>query len=186
MKKGIVTGSVAALALTVLPVASVFATEVDTVNVTVSPSCTLARQAYASGGVTNNTSHMNGTDGTWSTTAGENKLSATRANGTVTTGLGTSQFKVVCNNASGYKVTVATTALTSGSLSIPSNTSYSASASGWSPIVDTEKIANGGTVRTESATTAGTTFEVGYGVGISATQAAGTYSGTATYTLATL
>ena len=185
MKKSLSVG-IATLALATMPAFSAFANEVDTVNVTVSPSCTLARQAYSSGGVTNNTSHKNGTDGTWSTTSGENSLSTTRSNGTVTTALGTSQFKVVCNNAAGYKVTVATTALTTGSLSIPANTTYSASISGWSPLTGTTKIANGGTVQTESTTTAGSTFEVGYGVGISTTQAAGTYSGTATYTLATL
>ena len=186
MKKSLVVGTAVSLALAGVPVLGAFASETDTVTVTVSASCTFARQAYSSGGVTNNTSHKNGTDGTWSTTAGNNTLSATRSNGTVTTALGTSQFKVICNNSAGYKVTVATTALTSGSLSIPSNTTYSASVSGWSPLVGTTKQANGATVKTESTTTSGTTFEVGYGVGISTTQAAGTYSGTATYTLATL
>ena len=186
MKKRLVAGAMVSLALAGVPVLGAFASETDTVTVTVSASCTFARQAYSSGGVTNNTSHKNGTDGTWSTTAGNNTLSATRSNGTVTTALGTSQFKVICNNSAGYKVTVATTALTSGTLSIPSNTTYSASVSGWSPLVGTTKQANGATVKTESTTTSGTTFEVGYGVGISTTQAAGTYSGTATYTLATL
>lgn len=189
MGKKLVAAGMVAVALAVVPVLGAFASEIDTVSVTVSASCTLARENYASGGVTNNQSHKNGADGAWSTTAGDNTLNTTRTNGTVTTSLGTSQFKVVCNNNAGYKVTVGTTSLSvsGGSQTpIPNNTTYSATVSGWSPIVETVKKVNNDTVKTESTTTAGTIFEVGYGVGISATQAAGTYTGTATYTLATL
>lgn len=188
MKK-IITVGIAALGLAAVPVAGVGAVDfVDTIEAEVPVSCTLAREAYASGGVTNNNSHKNGADGTWSTIAGENKLSTTRSNGTVTTNLGTSQFKVICNNAGGYSVTVATAALSSGSLTIPANTTYSASVSGWSPIVNGTKIANGGTIKTETAVTTGTVFEVGYGIGVSTSQPAGTYSNdnAATYTLSQL
>ena len=198
MKKTLIAG-MASLALAVVPVASVFAdasTYTDTVQVTVSDGCTSAssftRAAYSSGGVTNNTSHKNGTDGTWSTTANTDTLSATRSNGTVTYALGSSQFKVICNNAGGYKVTVATTSLTgpTGTTAIPNNSTFSASVSGWAPMSaassSATKYTNGSTVKTESTTTAGTTFEVFYGVGISATQAAGTYTGTATYSLTKL
>lgn len=178
MRKRIAIGmAVLPVTLAALPVVGAFADITDSVVATVEASCTFAREAYASGGVTNNTSHKNGADGTWSTTAGENALSTTRLNGTVTTDLGTSQFKVICNNASGYSVTVATADLSAGgSLTIPANTTYSASVSGWSPIVNGTKIANGGTIKTESVVTTGTVFEVGYGVGISSSQAAGTYT----------
>ena len=188
MNKKFVAGAVV-MALSAVPAMGVFADHVDTINVTVSGNCTLTRQAYTTGGVTNNTSHKNGTDGTWSTTANTDTLSVSMANGTVNENLGSSQFKVVCNNLNGYTVSVATTSLSvaSGSQTpIPNNTTYDATTSGWSPIVGTTKLTNGGTVKTEATTTAGTTFEVKYGVGISPAQAAGTYSGTATYSISQL
>ena len=192
MKKSLAIGMIS-LALAAAPALTVAAAEVDNISVTVSASCTLARQAYASGGVTNNTSHKNGTDGTWSTTAGNNTLSATRSNSTVTYALGSSQFKVVCNNASGYNVSVATTALVhsvTNTITIPNNNNFSASVSGWAPLSAARasgiKYTNGAVVKTESTTTSGTTFEIFYGVGISASQAAGTYTGTATYTIAAI
>lgn len=174
------------LALAAVPLVGVFADFTDTINVTINESCTLTRQAYASGGVTNNTSHKNGTGGTWSTTANTDTLSATMSNGTTQANLGSSQFKVVCNRGGGYKVTVATTDLSTTGASpftIPNNKTYSASVSGWSPVSGSTKLVNGDTVNTVTSPTAGTTFEVSYGVGISTTQAAGTYTGTATYSL---
>ncbi|MBR3132094.1 hypothetical protein IKG33_01635 [Candidatus Saccharibacteria bacterium] len=196
MKKKIAVG-LAAVALAAVPMLNVMAigeSFTDTIVITINESCELTRKAYASGGVTNNTSHKNGTDGTWSTTANTNTLSATRANGTTTYSLGSSQFNMVCNHATGYKVTVATTSLVHGTdstLTIPFSTSaLSTSSSGW--IVSSAasssgtRYANGGTVKTASSPTAGTSFEVFYGVGISTTQTAGTYTGTATYTSATI
>ena len=92
--------------------------------------------------------------------------------------------------------------MTSGSNSIPAYTgassgagsAYTASVSGWSPIIDSgsaptassTKYKQGDTVKTESAVTAGTSFSVYYGVGINSTQAAGTYSGTVVYELTKL
>ena len=187
MKKTLLGGGVLVFVLTILFASSVFAIDpIDTIKITIMESCTIARQAYTGGGVTNNTSHKNGTGGTWSTTANTNTLSATIINGQVKESLGSSQFKVVCNHASGYSVTVATTDLSTGgspAQTIPNNTTYSASVSGWSPIVNSTRLTNGGVVKTESSSTSGTTFEVFYGAGISTTQAAGTYTGTATYSI---
>lgn len=191
MKKTLMIGT-ATLAMATLPVVGVFAatTQTDTVSITISDNCALAYGA---------TAHTNG-DGTWST----NTLSATRSNGTVTYNLGKSNFNVVCNNGLGYKVAVKTlNNLTSGSYSIPaytgatsgSGSAYTASISGWSPIqaptsgsptATTTKYKQGDTVKTESATTAGSAFSVYYGVGISATQQAGTYNGTVVYELTKL
>lgn len=181
MKKLII--GVASLALAVVPAVGAFADFTDTINVTINESCTLSRKAYTSGAVTNNPSHKNGTGGTWSTTAGTDTLSTTMSNGTVYGSLGYSQFEVVCNRVGGYKVTVATTALTATGASIPNNNTYSASVSGWSPVSGSTKLTNGSTVNTTTSPTASTVFEVSYGVGVSATQAAGSYSGTATYSL---
>jgi len=190
MKKALVAGA-ASLALAAVPVVGVFAatTLTDTISVTVSDNCALS---YGS------TAHTAG-DGTWSS----NTLSATRTNGTVTYNLGKTTMKAVCNNSLGYKVAVKTlNNLTSGSNSIPAYTgassgagsAYTASVSGWSPIIDSgsaptassTKYKQGDTVKTESAVTAGTSFSVYYGVGINSTQAAGTYSGTVVYELTKL
>jgi len=185
MKKALVAGA-ASLALAAVPVVGVFAatTLTDTISVTVSDNCALS---YGS------TAHTAG-DGTWSS----NTLSATRTNGTVTYNLGKTTMKAVCNNSLGYKVAVKTlNNLTSGSNSIPAyaGTAYTASVSGWSPIQapssgtptgTSTKYKQGDTVKTESAVTAGTEFSVYYGVGISSTQAAGTYSGTVVYELTKL
>ena len=187
MKKALVAGA-ASLALAAVPVVGVFAatTLTDTISVTVSDNCALS---YGS------TAHTNG-DGTWNTST--HTLSATRTNGTVTYNLGKTTMKAVCNNSLGYKVAVKTlNNLTSGSNSIPAyaGTAYTASVSGWSPIQapssgtptgTSTKYKQGDTVKTESAVTAGTEFSVYYGVGISSTQAAGTYSGTVVYELTKL
>lgn len=188
MKKALVVGA-ASVALAALPVVATFADVVDTVKVTINDNCTLSRESYGtSSGVTNNPSHKNGTGGTWSTTAGQDILTTTMTNGSTQANLGSSQFKVVCNNGLGYKVTVQTTSLSggTGTTAIPNNTDYSASKSGWSPVSGSTKLTNGGTVTNANAATAGTVFEVSYGVGISTTQAAGTYTGTATYSLTKL
>lgn len=204
MNKKVLVGSIASLALAMVPMMGVFAatTQTDTISVTIGDNCALSRKAFTNGGASGNTTHINGTDGTWST----DTLSATRSNSTVTTALGGSQYNVVCNNVAGYKVTVAVSKLSytvSGTekANIPANTNYSASASGWSPLTgctvgssspytfscsSATKVANGATVSTASSATAGTSFIMGYGVGISSTQAAGTYSGTAVYTLTKL
>ena len=197
MKK-IIKMSLAAVALSAVSTAGVFAatSQTDTISVTVSDNCALSRGS---------TPHNNGASrGTWSS----DTLSVTMTPGTVDYNIGKSNFSVVCNNNSGYKVTVTSMKdLVHSSIStlkIPAYTgassgagsAYSASVSGWSPIADTgtspsastTKYKNGDTVKTESAVTGGSTFSVYYGVGVSGTQAQGTYtaSSTVTYTLAKL
>lgn len=187
MKKIIAIGA-STVALAALPAMAAFATVdpvQDTINITINPSCTLTRAAYSTGGTGTDSSHKNGTGtgaGSWSA----DTLSAIMSSGTVNENLGSSQFRVVCNKFGSYSVTVATTSLavSGGSQTpIPNNTTYSASVSGWSPIYDTTKKINGDTIKSYSASTEGDTFEVTYGAGISATQATGTYTGTATYSL---
>lgn len=190
MKKLLAVGGLS-LAMAALPATMVLAatttSQTDIITITVSDNCELSRGS---------TAHNNG-DGTWSS----NTLSATRTNGTVTYNLGKSNFSVKCNNKLGYKVTVATSDLTlsgDSTVKIPAytGTAYSGSVSGWSPIQDsgstptasTTKYKSGDTVKTESTTVNGSTFSVYYGVGISSTQAAGTYTNAsaAVYTLTKL
>ncbi len=197
MKKTIKVG-LAAVALSAVSTAGVFAavSQTDTVSVTVSDNCALSRSS---------TPHNNGASkGTWSS----DTLSVSMTPGTVDYNIGKSNFSVVCNNSGGYKVAITSMKdLVHSSIStlkIPAYTgaasgagaAYSASVSGWSPIADTgstptastTKYKNGDTVKTESAVTGGSTFSVYYGVGVSGTQAQGTYTAasTVTYTLSKL
>ena len=185
MNKKILVGSIASLVLAAMPVLGVFAdtTQTDTVTVTVSPACQLNRQS---------TAHNNGASrGTWS----GDTLSVSIGVATVDYNVGKSNFTVVCNNATGYKVTVTTSDLTHSSVSgakIPAYTgaasgegsAYTASRTGWSPIADTgstptastTKYKSGDTVKTATTNTTGTNFSVYYGVGITSTQVSGTYT----------
>lgn len=192
MKKTLILGAVSA-ALAALPVVACFAEVVDIVSVTVNPSCTIARLAYGSDGTGEEGSHKNGTGtiaGTWG--SANSTLTVTMSNGTTTptnAPLGTSRFNVTCNDPDGYRVSVTTTDLTvdGTDLTIPASTTYSATTSGWGVIYNGAIYASTeGTTLVNAAgvTTGGTAYEVGYGVGISSNQAAGTYTGTATYTVA--
>ena len=192
MKKALIAGVTSAV-LAALPVAMSFAATTDevTASVKVNTSCTIARLAYGSGGVGEGSSHKNGTgsvSGTWGTS--NSTLTATVSNGFATpvdTPLGKSNFNVTCNDPDGYTLKVATSNLTAGGdLVIPANANYSASVSGWGVIYNGSVYANteGVTLVSVQSSTNGTAYEVGYGVGISGSQAAGTYTGTATYTVA--
>ena len=200
MKKALVAGIVS-MTLAVMPAISAFAdgeSFTDTINASVGDNCDFSRLAQA-GGVDNNDSHVNGEQAAWATTEGTDSLSMTLAGGTLAMDLGTSQFKVVCNNAGGYEVTVDVSDLeytVEGVVraSIPANTTYSASLSGWSPVLGCNgtdcsggtRLASGATVSSLAGVTSGTTFIVGYGVGLAPAQPAGTYVGTAEYSFTQL
>lgn len=190
MKKAIIAGATSAV-LAAMPVMGVFAATgdgattgssqyTDNLSVKIDTACTFAREAYTSGGLENNASHKNG-QGTWAT----DTLSATLTNSSLST-LGSSNFKIVCNNTAGHQIVVTTTGLTSGDNSIPNNTTYTNAISGWSPVYEGTKLTNNSVVISENTTTDNTTFEVSYGIGISSTQQAGTYTGTAVYTFSQL
>ena len=196
MKKSIIAAGASAVALAAMPVVGVFAagattgasSYTDNLSITIETACTFARENYASGGIDGNASHKNGS-GTWGTGASADTLSATVTNSSLTA-LGSSNFKVVCNNTAGYQVTVANSGLTSGGNSIPNNNTYTNAISGWSPIYNGTKLVGDtttpATVKSASTTTDNDTFEVSYSVGVSSTQQAGTYEGSATYTFAQL
>lgn len=133
--------------------------------------------------------------------------------GTVEAGFASTTMKVVCTNADGYYVKVATPNLTLGGVNdgpsvvkIPASASYSASASGYnlasiaanngtnsgSDVVSGKGTnyanATAGTAETIVTHTGvsaptGDTITVTYGIGVQGNQAAGTYSGKVVYSL---
>lgn len=144
------------------------------------------------------------------TTAASDTLSKTMSNGTSTSSLGTTTLGVYCNNELGYTITTSDAgALTSTDTSqtIGINSTISASASGWSYQVAAGTGANqrgevknshtswansgnangviAGSATSGAKTTSndGDFFTITYGVGIDQSQAAGTYTGSITYTL---
>ena len=179
MRKVIAAGLVS-VAVAVLPVASSFAATsvTDVLSITVDDSCSISASSRSN----------TGGDGTWT----GNTLSANRTVGSVSYNLGSTTFSVTCNDPDGYMVTVATQNLMSGSNSIPaySGTAYSASVSGWAPAngstSSATKYKNGDVVDDGTGIVAnGRTFTIYYGVGISPTHQAGTYTSNsaAVYTL---
>ena len=182
MKKALIAGA-ASVALAVMPVLGVFAdgditTMTDTLNITVQDTCTFR---VASGTV-------------------DQSFTATMSASEVKT-WGASSATVYCNKYNGYTVTAAfeglagkvtgtetsngnTIAYKSGSVAVANDGKWSAALSG-TGITGTVYPASGATIITQNANTpaAGNSFEAVYTVGAAADQAAGTYSGTATYTL---
>lgn len=198
MKKALIAGTVS-LAVAAMPVVGVFAadvtTQTDKLSVTIGATCTFKN--VGTEGAPAYVTHANGTSGigTWSS----DTLAGAMTNGSNTDNFGTTTFAVVCNNTTGWKVTNTTADLVSGTNKISPNAGHSATVSGYSWTVSQADgtgltIPNGkqgaGTevARLEDATTdaAGKSFTVTYGVGVSQSQAAGTYTGDVVYTLATL
>ena len=171
MKKTLLLGA-ASVAMAALPMAGIFAdTEfTDNVSITVSASCSLSRSV------------------------GGGTYSATLAPNAANTNVGTSTLSAACNQPKGYKVTLTATALTNTTVTtytIPySTTTPAAGTAAWTVTQGassaTTNIASGGTVMSTTAadtSSTATTQQVTYKASTSATQAQGTYSGTAKYTL---
>lgn len=172
MKKILVIGVISGV-MTILPLAEVLATTacgdpiVDNISVTVNAVCTFER--------------TNGT-GTYSTSVNT---------GQVVTSF-TSTFKVVCNNANGFTTKGAFTSLTGTgtAISYTNATAPSGTSGTWTAIkgatgtaaTTSNMIANNGTVMSSNGPTTGTSQQVSYKIGSRNNQAAGTYTGTATYT----
>ncbi len=175
MKKSLIAGAgIAALGLAVVPFAGVFAADIttmtDTINVTVADVCTFdaASHSYTKAMTANTTADID-----------------------------TTTMKVTCNNHTGYEVTGAYTALTGNgtnkisfgeSAPTAGTSSWAASAivtiDGGSPAA-AAYLKNNGTVmsNTKQTVAAGDTAAITYKAGTSNNIAAGTYTGTATYTL---
>lgn len=163
MKKKIMLG-VATLALAAVPMASTFADSADTVSLTISTTCT----------ITGGTTH--------SESGGLNALVS----------ISGSTFTIKCNGAKGYTATLkSATAMQNGTVSsytIPYYSSTAPAAGGgvWGAYIGSgsSPVAVGGTIKETSAadtSASGSTVTMNYKVGTTSTQAAGTYTGTATY-----
>ena len=175
MKKTLIAGA-ASLAMAALPFAGVMATDPaaleDELQISVNESCTFTRG-----------------------TGGSASFQKTMQAGEVDTNFGTNTFTSQCNNGLGYTVTAEFTALTEENsagtaisyddTNTPSSSNlgiWNAYKSGTSPaiIADEAQVLN-----TSSADPAGgTSFTVVYRVSLHDNQEQGTYTGTATYTLA--
>ena len=162
----------------------------DTIDVTISDSCVFSRGA---------TAHVDGDGDTARGTWSSDLLSGTLAAGEIDADYGSSNFKVVCNHASGWKVTAAATALTGKTTdteNIPLGTP-TADIAAWNYTTTTEDsdvTAAGASSdaskivaqSTKTTPTAGRTFKVQYAVSVDHVLSAQTYEGTIAYTLAEL
>lgn len=200
MKKTLIA-SAASLALAAMPVVGALAVDnltiTDNFEITIDKTCTISAVRADGTGVG---------AGTWDTDTKdtiESTLSGTIANATTVTNFGSTTMTVVCNNEDGWEVTAETTDLESadGDATIAWNADFdgnTTSGVSWTVSQAEENgltIADGaqGEADDESVakleattTTAGKSFTVTYGVGISEDQAAGTYTGSIVYTLAEL
>ena len=194
MKKSLIAVGAASVALAAMPVLGVFAIETDTVtdtiNVTVSPSCTFTTESGASD--QNETYSFTGTNGNNATAAGGYEHT----------------FNVFCNDLGGYTVSATAHDLASSTAGNTDKFQYKATIAGnletgeWHAafsgsgltFVDLPNSATTGehageateTILTKNTPTAaaGDTWTATYSVHVGSATKADTYSGTIEYTLA--
>ena len=193
MKKSIIAAGAASVALAAMPVVGVVAadsnlSQTDTVIVTVDTACSLATSG--------------------SSLDPASTYTATIANSAYNTNIAGSTFTVTCNDNAGWQLSAVGAgtgtsvahmdASTEADDDIATGTTLDGSVSAWafkvagangatvqgsydsfSEVPTTAAVIAKGTTTTTTATVTAT-----YGVGISATQEAGTYTGKVTYTLA--
>ena len=205
MKKTIIAGA-ASLALAAMPMAGVFAETVtegagnftDSLSLNIEKSCTFTRGTIAHTNGSNSATWTEGSAPTDTETAGYAGRADSISLGTVTTGavysMGSSTFHVTCNVQGGYEVKLVATPLhdsdhtgTGADIAYAANAA-TATASTWSVSSGDNTgtfYENNGIVKTETTanTPDGADFTVYYNVGLKSGQAAGTYTGSATYTL---
>ena len=182
MKKLAIAG--ASLALAAMPVLGVFAetTVKDTITVTVSSSCELADITPAGTSASNaNNYYGTGNPGQLVTPVAGTKASP--GTGTATS------VRIACNDADGYTISASFTSLTGPGTAITYSSSPEASAGSGTWTAYASK--NSGTATAIAAATGLTgsssmtdTYAFSYKVGLGNDQAAGDYTGDATYTLA--
>ena len=175
-----ITAGVAALALSMAPVAGVLAVDctgdggslTDNISLTISGGCTFTRSAPTSG---------NGSNGTFTLSMNWNAVNTSL----------TETFKVVCNDAAGFKVTGTFTSFTStGKTAIAYSTTTPTAGSGtWTATKGaasaTTNMTSGSSgnlmSETSGTSTSGKTQQVTYKIGTGAQQERGSYTATANY-----
>lgn len=202
MKKAIIAGAASAV-LAAMPVMGAFAvrngeTITDTLNLEITNTCALT---IADTGRTADTSKI--ADGAWA--AADSNGNATFS-GTVVAGqsyesFATTNFKVVCNDNDGYKVTVATTGFTAegvtsatypwayaaGGLTTGNVSSWTIASTGNGQTLNADQgDKNVVATRTNALSNAGETFAVTYSAKTADNQPAGEYTASAAYTFAQL
>lgn len=196
MKKSIIAAGAASVALAAMPIVGAMAVNfTDVIKTTVGETCTFSRGTVASPTTTHGT-------GTWTTdTADPTKdiLTAATISLDTETTIGTSNFKVVCNDPAGYQVTVGTNPLELPAHANTNSWNYNAggaapspiSASYWyltssDPAADLSANQNIVAKKTVATAAAGEDFTVTYKAYAKTGQDAGTYSADVTYTFADL
>ena len=211
---GIAALGVAALPVAGAWATNFSATHSDKLAITIDEVCTFGNTTPAVAGPAHAVP-TEGTHGTWGTAevGTTNTLSATLTNGAYSENLGSTTLRVYCNDTDGYTITTSfsngsdeasdANKLLSGSdgIALGSIATSGTIVSAWS-----FKIDNNGSGATSGAATASTwqtsvgtlvqhetesagtgdSYTVTYGASVSAGQAAGTYEGTITYTLASI
>lgn len=182
MKKSLIAAGAASAVLAAMPVLGVFAAPVmtvtDTLQVTVSTSCTLDNDGDAATdpSIVGTTYTGSGAPGQLVTLAGSGATSTT--------------VQIECNDADGYDITPTFSSLVgpTGSTAITYAANASAGSGTWTAYYS--KNSGEATAFTASGTavhgnpTMSDTYTFSYKVGLGNDQAAGTYEGTALYTLA--
>ena len=198
MKKSLIAGAgIAALGLAVVPFAGVFAanpltaTMTDNLTVNVDPTCVFTEATAAP----------------WTSIDKHDYQAVDMTMNDLKEGIATTNMKVVCNDAKGYKVTVTAatdlvgpetaTAGTYNKISFTSGNIAAGTSAGWQAERTTSSLdtkdynlssvagdSNNTVLAKDSATAgAGDTATIKYNVATSENQAAGTYKGSITYTL---
>lgn len=187
MKKSIIAAGAASVALAAMPIVSTFAAFsggpfVDQIQTEIAESCTFSRGT---------TAHDAGTWTTDSENANKDILGAVAITpAAAETSIGSSNYRVVCNDQDGYQVAINASALTltSGKTAVhswPYATAAAASGSYWRIASTGENVdltATPGIVSKKTSAQDGKDFTITYYAFAETGQDAGTYSATATYT----
>ena len=190
MKKSILAAGAASVALAAMPIVGAMAVDfTDTIKVNIADTCEFTRDTT--------TPHPAVASESWNPTGTTtDTLTAVTVPLNKETEIARSKFHVVCNDVDGYQVTVAASVLEKPATTTPVsavatmayNNATSGTAGTWRLTSDGvgQNIGTGDKVIYENTTTPGRDFTIAYYVQPAAAQAAGTYTGTAAYTFATL
>ena len=187
MKKSIIATGASAVVLAAMPVVGAFAadvtSQVDTLDITINATCTMDTVSHAP------------TSGVWD----GNTLAKSVVAGALNENIGSTSFKIICNNQTGWNVSATATVLTGKTTTgqnIPlGNPEANVAAWNYVSSTTTAGVTAGVTGNTTNATKVayagdttgndGDLFTVTYNVSTDHALSTQTYEGTITYTLGT-